>query len=220
MSQQISEEYSFPLKPGMEKWKELKSHAEMTKALKLPSDVLNSMTTEALALTCLHYPLFSDLWAYDNLKDGFMQLRKDFNGFNELFRRIDARNALVKLYRKMNPNKIAEKTTLIDKGKYTEEFCRIELMLAQPELAAGISQAEKKDLLKESVLKHEQMLQHPEFDIRSIESNVYLQGKALIQLNENIKRNRKTDAFIQTSRFLDKDVILEIVSLSKEIINN
>ena len=44
----ITEAYEYPVVPGMEEWKKLKSLPEMAEACQIPEDILDSMTTEAL----------------------------------------------------------------------------------------------------------------------------------------------------------------------------
>lgn len=60
-AQQKSGVYNWPLRPGMPEWKDLKTHDEMLEALKIPAKTLQKMTTKNLALTCLSYPLFSNI---------------------------------------------------------------------------------------------------------------------------------------------------------------
>lgn len=219
-AQQNDDIYNFPLKPGMPEWKELKTHEEMLKVLQLPANVIKAISTGSLIQTCLNYPLFSDMWAHDNIKKGFIQLRKDFAGFNELLNRKDALEELLKLYDKMDPNLISEKSTLLDKGRYTAEFCKIELILSQQELMKN-SVLDKKNLLfKAIVKKHEEMLKYREFDIRSMESNIFLMGNILADLDLSVKLRMRNDDkvnnFINTSRGIEKNIIIEIISLSKE----
>jgi hypothetical protein len=223
-AQQIDSVYNFPIKPGMPEWKEFKTHSEMLKVIQLPTNLLNSISTSSLVQTCLNYPLFSDMWAYDNIKEGFEQLQKDFNGFDELINRKDALEELLKYYKKIEPNVINEKSSLLDKGKYTARFCKVEIILAQPELQNNSTQDMIKLLLKEIVNKHEKMLDHHEFDIRSMETNVFAMGNILyvtdVSMRLRISKDEKANNFINTSRAIDKDIILTIVSLSKEYLNN
>ncbi|NWF89027.1 MAG: hypothetical protein HXY50_06135 [Ignavibacteriaceae bacterium] len=221
IAQQKNDVYNFPIKPGMLEWKELKTHDEMLKVLQLPSRVMKSISTSSLVMTCLNYPLFSDMWAYNNIKEGFEQLRKDFN---ELVNRKDALAELLKFYEKMDPDAIDERSTLLDKGRYTAELCKLEIILTQPELYKNSSSQLRRSLLKEILIKHDKMLDHDEYDMRSIESNIFLMGNILRGSNFtsklSISKNKKVNYFINTSMFVDKDIIKEIVSLSKELFNN
>ena len=220
VAQQPTGEYQFPLRPGMAQWKTLKTHDEMLAVLQIPDNILKSISTEDLIKTSLNYPLFIDIWAYDNMKEGFEQMRKDFNGFEELLKREDTFIKLLKTYSTMEPSIIEEKNTLPEKGIYTAEFCKIEILLTQQELYSKLSHDDKQSFLKEIVSKHGKMINYPEFDIRSIESNVYLMGKVLVELDSNIKMQKATNDFILSNKFLNKDVILEIVSLSKQYLGN
>jgi hypothetical protein len=223
-AQQVDSVYNFPLKPGMSSWKKFQTHKEMLTVLQIPGKILTSLSSSALVKTCLDYPLFSDMWAYDNIKVGFEQLRKEFNGFNELFGRNDAFDELFKLYSSIDPNSISEKGTTLEKGKYTAKICKIEILLAQLDLLQGVIQVKKNLLLKEILKKHEAMLKYNEFDIRSIESNIFLMGNVLVNTDlsmmAKISKNAKINNFLKTSRFIEKDIILEIISLSTEYLNN
>ena len=114
--------YQFPIKPGTSEWKKLKTHNEMLKVVQLPLDTKKSISTKSLLNTCLTYPLFIDMWASNNIKAGFDQVKKDFNGFEELFQRKDAFIEIFKLYKSMDPEIVNQKISLVDKGRYTAEY--------------------------------------------------------------------------------------------------
>jgi hypothetical protein len=86
----ITEAYQYPVVPGMEEWKKLKSLPEMAVACQVPEDILGSMTTEALIETVVNYPLFINLFAYENKKTGLEHVKGYFNGLQELYERDDA----------------------------------------------------------------------------------------------------------------------------------
>jgi hypothetical protein len=172
MGQQANDEYKFPIKPGMSEWKSLKTHKEMLKVISLPDNIKQTISTSALVKTCLNYPLFIDIYAYDDIKSGFMQLRKDFNGFNELLNRKDAFTELLKLYDKQDPDLINGKNSLLEKGDFTTDICNMEILFTQPEILKNLSTDQKHAFLKIIYDKHNKMLKHSEFDIRSIESKL------------------------------------------------
>ena len=86
----ITEAYQYPLVPGMEEWKTLDSLQKKAEACQIPEDILGSMTTEALIETVVNYPLFINVFAYDNKKTGLEHVKGYFNGLQELYERNDA----------------------------------------------------------------------------------------------------------------------------------
>jgi hypothetical protein len=220
LAQQNSNAYDFPIKPGMEEWKSFKSHEEMLKALQLPTNVIKSISTEGLMYTCLNYPMFVDVWFSRDIRIGFEWLKKDFNGFNEFLNRKDSFNILFKYYQEMDPEKVVDKNTLIEKGKFTGEICKVEIILTQPELLQNITFDEKKSLLQEAEIKYQKMLGHKEFDIRSLTSNAYLIGNILDILDNSIKENKKINNFINTSRIYGQNTIREIHVLANNYLIN
>ncbi len=86
----ITEAYQYPVVPGMEEWKKLNSLQEKAEACQIPEDILGDMTTEALIETVVNYPLFINVFAYDNKKTGLEHVKDYFNGLQELYERDDA----------------------------------------------------------------------------------------------------------------------------------
>lgn len=86
----ITEPYQYPVVPGMEEWKELKSLQEKSEACQIPEDILSNMTTEALVETVVHYPLYINAFAYDIRQIGLSHIKEYYNGLQELYTRDDA----------------------------------------------------------------------------------------------------------------------------------
>ena len=55
-AQKSNTPYDFPIKPGTEEWQKIKSGDEIAMVCSIPDSILTSLTTEALAKTCLNYP--------------------------------------------------------------------------------------------------------------------------------------------------------------------
>ena len=97
-SQDIDAVYSFPVKPGTDKWKQFRTHQEMVLSSQIPTEKLSSLSTSALIRACLEYPLAFDVFAFDNLKNGFLTCLGKFNGYQELLNRPNAgKEVLIKL---------------------------------------------------------------------------------------------------------------------------
>lgn len=75
--------YRYSVLPGMTTWP-YGNHQEMTDACQIPDEVIAQMTTEELLQSVIVYPLFGDVYAYDNLGDGFEAVKEYFNGLQEL----------------------------------------------------------------------------------------------------------------------------------------
>lgn len=90
----ITDSYQYPIVPGMEEWKKLKSLQEKIEVCHIPEDVLTNMTTEALIETVLNYPLAINIVAYDTPQIGLKEVTKYFNGLQELSTRVDARKKI------------------------------------------------------------------------------------------------------------------------------
>ena len=91
-------DYDFPIKPGTDAWKSLKSSQEMIDVCQIPTDILKNLSTARLSKLCLDYPLLGDMLFSNNLQEGFDIVSSKFNGFQELFKRKNAGSELLKLY--------------------------------------------------------------------------------------------------------------------------
>ncbi len=60
--QQTNTPYDFPVKPGSEQWAAFTTGQQMVDACQIPEDVLSQLSTEALAETCMNYPLYSNIY--------------------------------------------------------------------------------------------------------------------------------------------------------------
>ena len=90
--------WDYPMKPGMEEWKQFHSNEEMVSACQIPEKVLSSLSTEDLTKICIEYPLLADVFAFNFLSDGAYKLYNDFNGIRELFKRKNVSKELLNHY--------------------------------------------------------------------------------------------------------------------------
>lgn len=80
--------FRYPVLPGMSSWP-YGNHAEMAEACRIADDVLASMTTEQLIESVLYYPLYADIYAYDDLHESYQTLTAFVPAFAELSHRED-----------------------------------------------------------------------------------------------------------------------------------
>lgn len=97
----ITTPYNFPLRPGMAEWEKLNSGKEMLDACQIPEEILKNMTSQALAETCMNYPLYIDYLATNDEREGINRMINSFNGLKELSGREDGSKELINVYKKI-----------------------------------------------------------------------------------------------------------------------
>lgn len=140
--------YNFPVKTGTDEWKKFNSHDEMVNATQIPANVIDSMTTRALYLSCLDYPLFGDMFAFNSLNQGFENFYNNFNGLREFLGRPDASDVVLQEYQATDLNSYSshyrnwEKDLFDEKTKvsankdamFFSSIVFLEILIAQPEI--------------------------------------------------------------------------------------
>src|SRR6267154_6857092 len=138
-SQEIDTPYSYPTQPGTDDWRKFQNQEEMIKACQIPGDVLKNLSTRALVETCLKYPLFSQITAYNHVQRGFDNFASKFNGFSELLNRTDASLELLRKYKTMNPAGYSLEWTSVKRGMFIYDYLFIEMLLAQDKILANLN---------------------------------------------------------------------------------
>lgn len=220
IAQQINNPYNFPIKPGMQEWKELKTHDDMLAVLQIPENILNNMTAEALVETCLNYPLFLDIWAFHSYQQGIDKAISNFNGFQKLLLRKDVGNELLKRYQKINMDDLEKKKTYNQKGDFVMSICKIEALLSIKSILESLSKSDRKPLLNFLLLKNMEMRNNDQYTRISIEANVYAVTKILlledyILFTQKIKEDKNLERFCRIGAGLNKstlDIIIEMAN--------
>jgi len=182
-SQNIATPYNFPIKPGSKEWRLFTSRAQKAEALQIPAGILKDLTTDALAKTCMQFPMFTDLYFFNDIQTGFNTLRHSFNGFNELLSRKDAPDVLFNIYKQMNPsdfNKVWDDTA---KGRFTFQFLQIEIILAQNDIINVLSKEKSAALLKESVNKYDAKSKISLFSIFTLSPSILIMARTMEKEN-------------------------------------
>ena len=135
--------WDYPVKPGMEEWKQFHSNKEMVAACQIPEKILCCLSTEKLTDLCLQYPLLSDFYAFNFPDDGLDILFKDFNGIRELYKKNNVADFLIKRYKE----KIQMLSFLEDET--IDSYKRSSFMISVTNLDALLSRVEQQDNLKE-----------------------------------------------------------------------
>ncbi len=90
--------YRYPILPQMSTWP-YGNHADMVMACQIPDDILRKMTTEELLETVLQYPLASDVYAWNSIREGLEVVMSHFNGMQELAKRKDKSSVMYRFLR-------------------------------------------------------------------------------------------------------------------------
>jgi hypothetical protein len=219
-AQQITTPYNFPIKPGMAEWKELQSQEDMIAACQIPVEILNNLTTEALAETCLNFPIFLQITAYNNVQNGFERFAEKFNGFSELLSRSDAGQVLLTKYISMNPTAYSRTWTNIEKGNFIFDFLYIEMLLSQKEILASLSMDSRKTLANECLKKYEaKLIEKDLFGLVGLGHTAFIMSNLLSTQNDKgflatKETNERVKVFHETALLTDFETMTRIRELT------
>ena len=141
--------YSFPLKPGDAEW-DLNLHTvdEIKKMLQLPATLLHDMTTSDLIETSLDYQYSNDFIYFDEKQRGVEYVRQEFNGLDELLRRNNLAEAMLKKYElKIQTAEVMNTQESLVKGAYSLHFLLFQLLLAQDDMLNQLSREQLRQLI-------------------------------------------------------------------------
>ncbi len=132
-SQNINSEYKYAEISREQKMSV--SHQEIVDAYQIPTDKIESMTTEELLSAYLNYPLLGDMFAYNTTEMGFHALRKQCNALEELLSRKDTGEEILNRY---NEVELLDSNNA-DSASFENFFepSALEILAAQPEIVAN-----------------------------------------------------------------------------------
>ena len=172
--------WDYPVKPGMEEWRQLKTFEEINQACQIPEDMLKKLDTEALVKICFDYPDFMTIFLYNTPQDGFNALYSSFNGIRELFDRKDAGHFMLKKYKSMTFADFNPLWTSATQGEFVFKYQYFETLLAQPQVFQSLDTNGRKELLKESTKKFEMKLSNRDlFGGDTFAVNVWIMARTL-----------------------------------------
>jgi len=216
-AQQKSMPYDYPVKPGTTEWKAFTSRDQKQEACQIPQSILSSMSTPDLLETCLNYPLYGDMMAYNSVQEGFDFVKQGFNGLQELLKREDVGAVLVEKYGKIDPGAIDGNWTSIEKGEYSFKFFSVEILLAQDAVITNLSKNDRILLLRESHKKMTEKQQHPEvYGLVAFTNNALLMGRIMLKENyapfvKSVSDDARLKGTLQKAMFIGREYISEIV---------
>ncbi len=216
--------YNFPVKPGTNEWRQFQTHDEMIRHCQIPDSIISSMSTKDLLESYLNYPLIMDMFAYDNLKDGFDKTNNTLNCFQILLKREDIGKIIIEKYKVMKVVIDINDTISAKVGDYTFKFSTIELFLSKDEILKKLNQSDKLVLLKDAMLKQEAKILHKNIhgSIGQL-TNLYLTAKIMDYMGNSewdlyVRNNNDVKNFIENMHMFRPE-LLEVIKLkTKEII--
>ncbi len=222
LSQRIHEPYDYPIKPGTEEWVNLKDPLERYEACQIPPDILSNLETRALIQSCLGFPFFLDVHAYDNLQIGFQNVYKRFNGLQELYKRDDIGTNLIHIYREMTEEGM-DSWSEDQQGRFSLVLGYLELTIAQDAIVEKLTQNEITLLRQVAVRQFEN--KHRRTDVfggNSLNITAWLltkllkaDGREALLLKTSTQED--LDTYYSTARFKDTHLLHDIYQASKDL---
>lgn len=216
--------YEFPIRPGMDEWKELDGNAEMLKACQIPENVLLRMTTEGLVKTCLNYPSFLDFMLYSDFSSGIEKIISRFNGLKEMLERPGAGSILLKEYKKFDVDSMYLQPSTQQKKYQPFKMMYVELLLSQKEILENFQTEEKKALLEECLVKYEKKKNNPSLGLMQLKTLGMLVGQVLLSENyeyfvTKYNENELYKLFLKDKIPTDRHILDEFIHSAEHFID-
>lgn len=208
--------YNFPVKPGTPAWEALASHDEMLQVTQLPGRTLRSMSTKGLVETVLKYPLYKDMFAFNNVQQGFETVAARFNGLAALLARPDVGSELLSRYQALDPRALDSSWTIEQQGEYDAQLTAIEMLLAQEAVSATLTPSQRSDLLRETIGKSRAKQQHAAvYGQAGQERTALVMGRLLEKTSsdfrQQVQHNKALQSFLREGTFAERGVLTAIV---------
>lgn len=144
--------WDFPVRPGTEEWKNLKTEKERIDAVQVPEAVLEKATAEELVLLTVSFPLFGYYSAFNTPQDGFNIMFSRFNVIRAICsKRENVGKHLISTYKDAGMDGF-EKTPVSNEF-WTLRLYYVELLLSQEAIISTMTPADKCELLMETKKK-------------------------------------------------------------------
>ena len=141
----VIDSFPYPIRPGSDEWKNLKTQVEKYEVLNVPEDVLQNMCTHGLVYTCVYCPFFFQLTVFNNIRSGFISLTNNINSYAELTDRYDSGQELFDYYKTL----FDTTWNCIKQIGYQVQILHSEIFFAQQEYLSKLTNQELKEVLIE-----------------------------------------------------------------------
>lgn len=128
--------YEYSITPGTTAWEELGTFSRRLDACRIPEEILDAMTTDALVDAVVNFPFLLNLMVYDSVSDGFDCLLSQCDALKELLTREDGADKLAEKYISLTTS-IGTKSAVESKDTISREELYpdlLEVILGQPEV--------------------------------------------------------------------------------------
>ena len=212
--------WDYPVKPGSDEWKKLQTIEEQFNAYNIPQDIIKDISTEELVKTCLSYPEWGLIHAYNDRLTGFSVIVSLFNGFRELFERKDAVTELLNAYNKIDPLNVSSDWTDLQKGRYCFQFEKIEMFLSQKPMINKLDKDNIRNLRDIAVAKYRKKKMLPQvYSLWDLSPTVGICLNIIEKYNsENVEGIPEIKIFKHNLMSNEIQVLDTIVDLSEKII--
>lgn len=193
--------------------------------MQVPEDVLNKMSTIELLDICLDFPYIIDIFFYDNLQKGYENLKKEFNGYEELTKRSDVEEVILNKYGNLHKEiECVNNLSQIEQGEFSIKWFVFEMMISQDWFLNNLNQNKEKDLLA-TCIRNKQIKennQHIFSSVNEIPTHLLLIKKALhdpevYQIDED---NKKELIEFVKRPFALNDTIIQSVQVFSQMNDN
>ncbi len=214
--------WNYPIKPGTEQWKSLKTLNERIAVQQIPENILKSLSTEEVFSAWLELPGRLELLAFSTMQNGFEVTVRRYNVLKELLNRNDVGKVVLSKYLRIDPENLKQDWSVIEKGKFITDFAFIEFLLSQSEVLKNLSKNEKKLIVKNAIMNINKKQSFKEMFWE--ESGIILIGRVLISEGNNdlmkiISRDNKIKKIFENGQFGSKDLNINIYKLVLEFGN-
>lgn len=214
-SQDADDVYDYPIKPGTEEWKQLKNIPEAEEACQIPNNILSSISTKGLLITCMNYPLKISILASNNYKNGFESIMKTFNGAQELINRADIVPVLLDFYSEIDPKYYKIDRSISKQGENAFDYTFIDMLITQDNILNKLTEENKISLLKDCIQYDYSKREKSEvYGNISRVSAGYLIMKILIEFNPNLLsqyKDKRIDVFYSNAELIDISLINDLI---------
>jgi hypothetical protein len=202
--------WDYPVNPQTKEWKNLKSIEEQFEAYNIPAGILKNISTEELVKTCLSYPEWGLIHAYNDRLTGLSVIISLFNGFQELFNRDDAAKELIKVYIKLDPLAVKLDWTPLQQGQYVFRFTQIELLLMQKEIIDKLDNKGILELKKIAITKYKNKKRRPEiYSLWNLSPTVGICWNIFEKKKSNVSNNDSAIRLFQHRLMTDNIGVLD-----------
>ena len=191
-----------------DEWKAM-SVPERVAVSQIPDDILKSLPTEDLVMYCMNVNMMGDMYAFNNLKEGFERLVFRYNSLQELQNKKNSGSELLRLYKALDLYELSENDRFS-----TIRLSFLEMVLAQDHVLETLTEKEYNELVIECFNKAKQI--DDKFSGHfSTSTTVYLGIKCLYKHDNNfvkiVNSSEGVANFIETSRLNLNDIDDEIL---------